>query len=243
VTRVRKTLARDVLYRLQNVNASASSATPEMQFMYEHPKDAAGCARLDCIVLKPGVSACFRALHPLIVALTQAKWASWMRDNNPSLRPERTLEQFMFGTSRLPLSQFRGWLFELQNGRCFYTGTRLRQPSAGEVDHFLPRASYPLDLPANLVLASKKANGDKRDRIASERNLQPWASRNRTMTLPSKLMALLPGDMASTGDCCGTETTHIVAHWLYALADTSGNYAWDSPNTLVPLTGVWRKVI
>lgn len=246
MARVRRTLTRDVLYRLQSVGASAGSATPAMQFMYDHPPDAAGCARLECIVLKPGVSACFRALRPLIVALTQAKWASWMRYNNPSLGPDRTLEQFMFGSSRLPLVKFREWLFEMQGGRCFYTGTRLQEPSAGEVDHFLPWARYPLDLPANLVLASTKANSDKRDRIASERLLAPWVQRNSTLDPPKKLAALLQvdgGSKDSQSDRCGTNTTHAVARWLYALADQSGLSAWDGPNAMVPLTGVWRKVV
>ncbi len=238
-----RTLTRDVLYRLQNVNATGASAPPDAQFIYGHPQSAAACARLSKIVLKPGVSACLRALRPVIVPLTQAKWAAWVREKNPSLGPDRNIEQFMFGGQRASISHLRKWLYEFQGGRCFYTSSRLRGPDSGQIDHFLPWARYPLDLPANLVLASASANGDKRDWIASERHLATWAMRNEGIEFPIQFADQMPLQAARGDDVAGRESAKAVARWLYSIAERGGLQTWDAPKEFVSIAGKWRRIL
>jgi 5-methylcytosine-specific restriction endonuclease McrA len=56
-------------------------------------------------------------------------------------------------------------LMEMQSARCFYCAAVLKEPSA-EVDHFIPWSRYSADLVHNLVLADRRCNSKKRDRIA-----------------------------------------------------------------------------
>jgi len=67
-------------------------------------------------------------------------------------------------------------LRELQDGRCFYCGGRLKQP---EVDHFVPWARVPLDALENLVVADAACNRAKRDHLAAMDHVEAWASRLR----------------------------------------------------------------
>lgn len=113
VAEVRATITRDVLYRLQSVGPKGSAFDPSSQFIYKHPADATACAKLKEITLKPGVSACLRSLRPVIVGMAQARWALRMRAHNPWLGPDCTLEKFMFGSDRIPLAKFAGWLYDL----------------------------------------------------------------------------------------------------------------------------------
>jgi hypothetical protein len=236
--KVRRTLTRDVIYRLQSVGESAAGRRDgddsSVQFMYSHPPDANSCAQLDAITLKPGVPACMRSLRAVIVGMAQARWALWMRLNNPQLGPDRQLETFMFGSSRVHIAQYADWLYELQGGRCFYLGTRIRDPKSAHVDHFLPRARYALDEPANLVLASAAANNDKRDHVASERHLERWAGRNAMLQVPDALAAHPPID---------NNTAQSVARWMYSVAERDATLAWDSVRDFQPLTGEWRELL
>ena len=53
------------------------------------PPTAAGCAALRHLRLKPGVGACLRRLRGVVVAIVQARWALWIRQNNASLAADR----------------------------------------------------------------------------------------------------------------------------------------------------------
>jgi hypothetical protein len=241
VATVRRTITRDVLYRLQALGPAQAGAEDTVQFLYRHPPDAAGCAALEHITLRPGVAACLRSLRQVIVAMVQARWAQWMREHNDQLGPDRNLESFLFGTSRIPLAHHAAWLHELQDGRCFYTGTRLRSPADAAVDHFLPRARYALDEPANLVLAAKSVNGNKSDCIASARHLAAWARRNAEMRGGG---AGWPEDAPRTGPADGGwHTARAVAGWLYAIAERDGLSVWDAPGKLAPLDAGWRGAL
>ena len=242
VAKVRATITRDVLYRLQSVDPKGSTEDPSSQFIYEHPADATACAKLKEITLKPGVPACIRSLRPVIVGMAQARWALWMRAHNPWLGPDRMLEQFMFGSDRIPLARFAGWLYELQGGRCFYTGKRLRDSKAAHVDHFLPRARYALDVPANLVLASVKANADKRDHVASERFLERWSSRNARLQVPASLVAEARTSPRPE-DASGWSSASAVARWMYAAGERSRVPAWDGMRAYCVIDGRWRTVL
>jgi hypothetical protein len=243
VAKTRATIAKDVLYRLQTVGPSNEAAAVRSdRFLYEHPSDAAGCAVLKQITLKPGVAACMRSLRTVIAAMVQARWALWVREHNPSLGPDRNLEAFLFGTNRVPLREYAAWLYELQGARCFYTHAKLASPDAGAVDHFLPRARYVLDEPVNLVLASTKANGDKSDHVASEAYLKLWADRNTNLQLndlPDSFAArLAPGALPATW-----QDARSVAAWMYEAAERDGVQAWNGEKQFARVGRDWRGIL
>ena len=207
----RRTMARDVLYRLQTVGTRQGDRS--QPFLYDHPPTAAACARLRHIVLKPGVAASMRRLHGVIVSMVQARWALWVRENNKALGPDRELEQYLFGADRKNVAKYAKRLHRLQGGRCFYTGARLSLtgPRAGEVDHFIPWARYPLDSPFNLVLASKRENQRLRDELKPAALRQRWLSRNDAHL--ELFVAPEPeGFGAEKGD---REAVRAVAGWVY----------------------------
>jgi len=72
------------------------------------------------------------------------------------------LELFLFGGARVDLSAARAALQEMQENRCFYCGSLMRQDP--HVDHFIPWSRYPRDLAQNFVLAHGACNLDKGDR-------------------------------------------------------------------------------
>ena len=115
VSETRRVLAKDVLYRLQSISQARSSRSD--RFLYDHPPTAAACARLTHITLKPGVCACLRRLRGVIVAMVQARWAMWVRENNESLGADRQLESFLFGASRTAVAVYAERLHRLQHGR------------------------------------------------------------------------------------------------------------------------------
>lgn len=176
IAETRQTLAKDVLYRLQTIGTTAESRGD--RFLYDHPPTAAECRRIRSITLKPGVAACLRRLRGVVIAMAQARWALWIRENNARLAADRELESFLFGASRTPVSVYAERFYDLQGGRCFYTGTRLAGPSSGEVDHFIPWARYPFDSPFNLVLASRAINNRLRDELKPISWRQQWQRRN-----------------------------------------------------------------
>ncbi len=211
VIQARRTLAKDVLYRLQSVAGNAKSATEDERFLYGHPPDAAGCAKLRAITLKPGIAACMRRLRGVIVAMVQARWALWIREHNAQLAADHKLESFLFGAERTDVSEYAARYYELQNGRCFYTRDRLAAPSAGDVDHFIPWARYPFDSPFNLVLASRKVNNQFRDRLKSREDRALWAQRNED-SFAILTSTARSGFAAAPED---RETVRMIANWVY----------------------------
>ncbi len=214
----RRTMARDVLYRLQTVGTRQGDRS--QPFLYDHPSTAAACARLRHIVLKPGVATSMRRLHGVIVSMVQARWALWVRENNAALGPDRGLEQHLFGADRKNVSEYAKRLHRLQGGRCFYTGARLSltDPRAGEVDHFIPWARYPLDSPFNLVLASKRENQRLRDELKPAALRRQWEERNdvcfHQLTAPEQAGGL-------GADPADHRTARAVARWVYRGSETT----------------------
>lgn len=207
----RRTIAKDVLHRLQNMPADDGRERSLDRFLYEHPPTAAECARLRTITLHAGVGASLRRLHGVILAMVQARWTRFVRENNPRLGPDRELEAFLFGADRRSVSPYAERLHALQGGRCFYTSDRLDRPSAGEVDHFIPWSRYPWDSPFNLVLASTKANAKKADRLASLGDRDRWLARN-----DEHLAVLTSPPPAGFGAALGDRAiARTVAEWIY----------------------------
>jgi hypothetical protein len=205
----RRTLAKDVIYRLQSVGASASGRSD--RFLYEHPATAPACAKFDTLTLKPGAAACMRRLRGVITAMVQARWAQWLRENNASLGPDRDLERFLFGAERANVAVYAERFYELQDGRCFYSGDRLRSPAVGEVDHFIPWARYPFDSPFNLVLASRRVNHEMRDRLKPLEWRSRWLERNTGAS--DVLTAPEPVGFGAVAD--DAATVRAISDWLY----------------------------
>ncbi len=220
---IRRTLAKDVLYRLQAVGNDG--AKPADQFMYSHPASAAECARLESITLKPGVAACMRQLRGVIVSMVQARWTRWIREHDERLGAEIQLEPFLFGSARIPLTQLAPRLWKLQQGRCFYSGTRLSSPADAHVDHFIPWSWYPCNSPFNLVLASKRANSAKGDRLPCQEVRHRWNDRNDehcrgALTAPFAEQGLGadPGDHGMILS---------IADWAYRLGQATQSRMWN----------------
>jgi hypothetical protein len=90
--------------------------------------------------------------------------------------PEDNLRRFLFGSDRVNLLPVGAGLRDAQEGRCFYCRAPL--PSKGvEIDHFVPWSRLPNDALANLVLADRRCNNDKRDHYADLDLLMRWARR------------------------------------------------------------------
>jgi len=211
VNETRRTLAKDVLYRLQTVGKTAESEKD--RFLYDHPPTAAECAKRVHITLKPGVAACLRRLRGVIIAMVQARWALWVRENNEKLSSDLELESFLFGASRSAVSVYAERFYDLQDKRCFYSGKKLDGPKSGEVDHFIPWARYPFDSPFNLVLASRAENNKKSDQLASPEARARWLARNADAQTCALLTQPAPiGFGASIAD---RDTARMIAQWAY----------------------------
>lgn len=211
VSETRRTLAKDVLYRLQTIGKSVESG-PD-RFLYDHPNTAAECAKLEFITLEPGVPACLRRLRGVIVAMVQARWALWVREHNEKLAADRELEEFLFGSARSNVAAYAERFYELQSGRCFYSGDKLEKPSAGEVDHFIPWSRYPFDSPFNLVLASRKVNNAMRDQLKPAEWRSMWLARNQTdfavLTAPEPIGFDAPPEDATAAKA--------ISDWIYRI--------------------------
>lgn len=188
-----------------------------------------------CVVLRPGVAACFRAQFAVVQALVQTAWLSFVQRlplNRSILGSMSDLSEFLFGAERSGLRSIADGLLDLQRGACFYCAGKLRE--SGEVDHFIPWSRYPLDLGHNFVLAHASCNRDKRDMLSAPCHLVRWINRNNadSATLGEIFdAARFPSDLgASLG----------VAKWAYENAEKSKALVWVSKGRNVRLLGDWR---
>ena len=232
VTAARDLIVRMPLGRLQQFETVSDKSYSRDQFMYEFPAESGAQRALRTITLKSGVGACLRSLRGVIIALVQARWVRWVRDNNPALGRDRKLEEFMFGQDRVALAQLAPKLYELQDGRCFYTQKRLDSIKGAEVDHFIAWARYPSNDPLNLVLASRAANNDKGEHLASTRHVAAWVTRNKQHS-----KELTNKDSGDPGAIVA------IARWAYSGAAQMGSPAWDAPKRLIKIGSDWRSLL
>jgi len=78
--------------------------------------------------------------------------------------------------TRGPVSKWRQELMQMQNGRCFYDDNH--DMTAPEVDHVLPWSFVLEDRTWNLVVACRKCNNEKRDRLTNIEELERLCVRN-----------------------------------------------------------------
>ena len=156
-------LKKDVLRRLQ------PGTTP---FLYRTPIGR------DELTLFPGVTDALRRFHGLLTDTIQARWTAWIEQRNPQVRGSDALRAHLFGVDRIRLRAVVRPLLALQDGRCFYSGVRITERTA-EVDHVLPWSLTRNNSVGNLVLASKRANLAKGDRLPTAEEAKRWIERNR----------------------------------------------------------------
>jgi 5-methylcytosine-specific restriction endonuclease McrA len=225
--RVRRTVKDMPLWRLQTIGGR------EEEFLYERHLVDRG------IVLKPGTAYCFRRFHALIGDVVRGAWVRYIRRfNGEVVGDSLDLHEFLFGANRHALRAAAPVLYEIQGGRCLYTGSSLQRPESGEVDHFIPFARYPHDFGHNLVLASRRANAQKSDHLAAEEHLQRWVQRNheQAQALQEGFESIkVPVDLARTLS---------IASWSYAQHAECAAPVWRSGSDAdVPLSGRWLDLL
>lgn len=223
VSSIVPTLRDQPLWRLQIVGSET------LDFLY-------GPGTIGAIELRPGVAFCFRQFFALIQDLVRAAWLRDVRRLNGDLLGESTdLRDFLFGAERAALAAVKPVLMDLQQGRCFYCAEGLQEPAA-EVDHFIPWTRYPADLLHNLVLADRRCNSQKRDRIAHIDHLAKWTTRNREQgdDLAAALSRKVISDLSSAKS---------VAYWSYSQTEESQGLTWVEGDRLAPLSPSWRELI
>ena len=188
----------------------------------------------DEIVLRRGITACFRRFHGIVHRLAQDAWIRSIRQrpqNQALLGDKVDLHAFMFGQEREDLTPYRDLLIDLQHGKCFYCA----QPHGrGEVDHFIPWSLYGTDLGHNFVLACCACNGRKKDFLAGTEFLDRWLERN---DLRTDVMAAYFGRKALPADHTSSQ---MIARWAYQRADDAKALVWTGEKQYHPLDPHWR---
>jgi hypothetical protein len=210
VRAVAQQISRMPLFKLQTLRSSG-----KLIFLYEEKlSDGA-------IDLLPGVMFCLRRFSGFIRLLAHQGWLAEIRriPKNAYLVGDATsLEEFLFGSERIPLGRVREVLEPIQEGKCFYCGDRLG--SAPHVDQFIPFALHPGNLAHNLVLAHGACNGDKSDLLADIPHLEHWAMRNR------RYGDELSGRMAERAIVGDLQSAIGIARWAYGRAEQAGALLW-----------------
>src|SRR5512132_1616917 len=101
------------------------------------------------------------------------------------------------------------------NSPRFYCEREIRSP-ADHVDHFIPWATYPVNLGHNFVLADSACNNSKSDYLAAEEHLAKWAGRN------NELGAHLGAEFDRVGLVHDIKASATIADWAYHCAFAAG---------------------
>ena len=173
--------------------------------------------------LKPMVGRELLRLAPLLRPLIERLWASRVIVYNRL--PEGRLDEFLFRRARLDAVRLRLALFELQDGRCFYTDSPIR-PADADVDHFVPWSRSPVNAVENLVVADRRVNGNKSDHLAAAEHVVRWHARNQA--LREELAGVAAANRWETAQAQALG----VARALYLVLDDT-NLLWSAPNTFV----------
>ncbi|GFO56967.1 hypothetical protein GMSM_39740 [Geomonas sp. Red276] len=221
VRSVAQTIASMPLWKLQVVGRST------LPFLYvQHGSGS----RID---LLPGVVFNFRRFYDLIRNMVQGAWTRHVRRINKDTLGKADLAEFLFGAERTAQPGLRSLLKDVQVDSCFYCSGRLRE--AGEIDHFIPWARYPIDLGHNFVLAHTTCNRNKRDYLAGQEHLERWQLRN------SNLGALLAREFDDRGILHDINATKRIAFWAYDQAENSRSNLWHQSNIVSPIEDKWRQ--
>lgn len=222
VRKIEVVVREQPLWKLQTVGPE------KLNFLYG-PSDRDGG-----IEMRSGVVVCFRQFYSLIQDAVRSAWLRDVRSLNGDLLGETVdLREFLFGAERNALAVVKPVLTDLQHGKCFYCSQPVRT-DGGHIDHFIPWSKYPIDLGHNFVLADKRCNGKKRDRMPHIDHLVTWSERNREHG--SEMTAALKDRLP-----CDLECTNRIAFWAYAQTETAQGLTWLQGDELLPLSLEWRS--
>jgi 5-methylcytosine-specific restriction endonuclease McrA len=174
--------------------------------------------------LMPEVGRELCRLAPLLRPLIERLWASRVVVYNRL--PEGRLDEFLFRRARLDATRVRLALFELQEGRCFYTQLPVRVADA-DVDHFLPWSRSPVNAIENLVVADRRINGNKSDHLAAAAHVHRWRERNRSLGADLRSVAA-----ANRWESAADETVGVARALYFALGPA--NLLWSARDYFVP---------
>jgi diadenosine tetraphosphate (Ap4A) HIT family hydrolase len=224
---VRTVVQNTPLWKLQTV------ADEKVDFLY--PSVGRGSE----VTLRAGVAFCLRRFHGLVGRLVRGVWGDWVRAHNRDLAGDAAgLEEFLFGPRQKRIRAVAPLLYELQKGRCFYSGKEIARLDQGVVDRFIPFSRYPHDFAHNLVFAGKRASVDKCDHLAAEDHLAAWCERN------AQVGSLLGDACTAAGIASDLARMLAVARWAYSQADRSETPVWNQGATLERrLSGSWREIL
>ena len=190
------------------------------------------------ITLQSGVANCFRSFHPFIVNMVRGAWVDHLlriRTNQGLVGEQGDLSEFLFGSERRPLDEFRVILREHQSGKCFYCDQRVS--GAGALDHFIPWIRYPVDLGHNFVFAHSKCNSLKRDYLAHPEHLLRWREQNLDC----------PAELGSQFDSAvlrhDANRSRKIAYWAYEQAELARARVWVAADEFLGLGPEWRTVL
>ena len=226
VSDVDKTVRTMPLWKLQTVG------NQKLEFLY------ANTGKGTKIELKPGVAYCLRRYYELISDLVRGAWVRYIRKHNQELLGTTTdLNEFLFGSERASLKDYREILIQIQKGTCFYCDRKLNDDN-GQVDHFIPWIRYPSDLGHNFVLAHSTCNNSKSDYIASEHFLEGWVKRNESHK------PALKDYFSENGLLHDLPTSLRITSWAYEKTHSIGGLTWSGKSgDLVPLSDGWSKIL
>lgn len=229
--RLRREVAETIrvmpLWKLQTVGRN------RVEFLYDHDRKEG-----HEILLKEGVSYCFRLFYGLIHELVRGAWLRFVRgvpENRLLIGEAADLSDFMFGSSRAALDVYKPILIEYQGRSCFYCRRSLR--GRVDVDHFIPWSRYPVDLGHNFVLAHSSCNVQKSDRLAAVEHLERWCERN------VKFGRDLSHVFQERNIVHDEQTSWQVSAWAYQPAQLAGSLVWLHGNELVPLSPRWESTV
>lgn len=226
VNNIDSTIRKMPLWKLQRVGNEV------LDFLYENTNEYL----CKTITLKPGISFCFRTFYEFITSMVQQKWIFYIRKYNVDIIGDGIdLKDFLFGQKRTNLTPLREILYDLQKGKCFYTGRTLTGSS--QVDHFIPWSRYPTDLGHNFVLACSEANRQKSDHIAYEEHLKKWVEFHHEQG------ANLISSFELINFQYNRKNSLQIAEWAYGNLSRSQAQVWVNGKTLCHLTSQWKSIL
>ncbi|MGE3550381.1 MAG: HNH endonuclease, partial [Geobacter sp.] len=143
---------------------------------------------------------------------------------------------FLFDSERTTWpSGLRTILRDVQQGACLYCGGVIRD--AGDIDHFIPWARYPLELGHNFVLAHAACNRSKSDLLAAPRHLATWHNRN------IKHSDMIRQAFEASSILHDYDTTRRIVGWAYGQAEANNGTLWESSNKFASADASWKVIL
>ncbi len=178
VREVRRVLRVMPLWKLQVVGGAP------LEFLYPHRLTG------EAIELLPGVAWNLRRFHGLVQGLVEAAWVRQVRrirENQALLGETADLGEFLFGSERASLADYRALLREVQSGACFYCRRPLH--AAGEVAVSALDAvedRYAAPEPASRLYAIREVRQRLHQAMFRERVLAAYEERCALSGLPER---------------------------------------------------------